>query len=353
MRPARLRWTRPRSTRLRSGLAAVVCALGVTTAIVGPALVDGGGDTRQSRPSDRSRLGPHTLGAGSETAAEDCEKPEASLRPSSASGKAIERIKDRRIHGHKVGKLIAGVDQNSYRWGYRDPATGELTGFDIDLVRAIAKDIFGDPDAVIYRTIPTSQRIKALQQNKVDIVVRTMTINCDRIKDVAFSTAYFQAGQQVLVPDGSSITGYNTTLRGKRVCTAQGSTAEGVLDDPEKGAKALGAIKVKPVPNQLDCLVRLQMGQVDAVITDNALAAGQAAQDPSVKLVGPRFTDELYGVAMNKKDDDLVRRVNKVLEDYRRGGSDSPWQRAYRTWLAEDFGRTQRNPAPPDPLYKD
>ncbi|MEU8823278.1 glutamate ABC transporter substrate-binding protein [Streptomyces sp. NPDC048636] len=335
---------------VRSAAAVAVCALGVATAIVAPAMVDGQDDSGRSTAADRR---PQALRAGHRTAADSCEKPEASLRPSGASGPAIKRIKNREINGHKVGKLIAGVDQNSYRWGYRDPATGDLTGFDIDIVRAIAKDIFGDPDAVIYRTIPTSQRIKALQQGKVDVVVRTMTINCDRIKDVAFSTAYFQAGQQVLVGEGSSTTGYNRTLRGKKVCTAQGSTAEAELDKPETGAEALGAIKVKPVPNQLDCLVRLQLGQVDAVITDNALAAGQAAQDPSVKLVGSRFTDELYGVAMNKDDKDLVRRVNKVLADYREGGDSSPWMRAYRKWLAEDFGGAQEKPAPPDPVYRD
>nr|WP_236075816.1 glutamate ABC transporter substrate-binding protein [Streptomyces coffeae] len=337
---------------VRSAAAVAVCTLGVATAIVVPAMVDGdnGGRGGRSEAADRR---PQALRAGHRTAADSCKKPEASLRPSGASGPAIKRIKNRQINGHKVGKLIAGVDQNSYRWGYRNPATGDLTGFDIDIVRAIAKDIFGDPDAVIYRTIPTSQRIKALQQGKVDVVVRTMTINCDRIKDVAFSTAYFQAGQQVLVDEGSSITGYNRTLRGKKVCTAGGSTAEAELDKPGTGAKALGAIKVKPVPNQLDCLVRLQLGEVDAVITDNALAAGQAAQDPSVKLVGSRFTDELYGVAMNKGDDDLVRRVNEVLADYRKGGDNSPWMRAYRKWLAEDFGGAQENPAPPDPVYKD
>ncbi|WP_431771052.1 glutamate ABC transporter substrate-binding protein [Streptomyces cucumeris] len=335
---------------VRSAAAVAVCVLGVATAIVGPALVDGKGDGGRSGAADRRA---QALRAGHEAAADSCKKPEASLRPSGASGPAIKRIKNREINGHKVGKLIAGVDQNSYRWGYRDPATGDLTGFDIDIVRAIAEDIFGDPDAVIYRTIPTSQRIKALQQGKVDVVVRTMTVNCDRIKDVAFSTAYFQAGQQVLVGEGSSITGYNRTLRGKKVCTAQGSTAEAELDRPGSGAGKLGAIKVKPVPNQLDCLVRLQLGQVDAVITDNALAAGQAAQDPSVKLVGSRFTDELYGVAMNKDDEDLVRRVNKVLADYRKGGDDSPWMRAYRKWLAEDFGGAQEKPAPPDPVYKD
>ncbi|MET7761605.1 glutamate ABC transporter substrate-binding protein [Streptomyces sp. NPDC005355] len=335
---------------VRSGAAVAVCALGVATAILVPAAMDGDGGAGDGRRGARH---PHTVRTGSEAAAGTCDKPEASLRPSSASGPAIKRIKNREVNGHKLNKLIAGVDQNSYRWGYRDPATGDLTGFDIDLVHAIAKDVFGDPDAVIFRTIPTSQRIKALQQGKVDVVVRTMTINCDRIRDVAFSTAYFQAGQQVLVADGSSVTGYNKTLRGKKVCTAQGSTAEAELDKPDTGAKALGAIKVKPVPNQLDCLVRLQLGEVDAVITDNALAAGQAAQDPSVKLVGSRFTDELYGVAMNRDDDDLVRRVNKVLEDYRAGGDNSPWMRAYRKWLAKDFGTAQGNPAPPDPVYKD
>ncbi|MDN3059247.1 glutamate ABC transporter substrate-binding protein [Streptomyces sp. SRF1] len=335
---------------VRSAAAVTVCVLGVATAIVAPAMVDDGGSDGGGRGGARH---PRTVRTGAEAAADSCRDPEASLRPSSASGPAIKRIKNRVVNGHKLNKLIAGVDQNSYRWGYRDPATGDLTGFDIDLVRAIAEDIFGDPDAVIFRTIPTSQRIKALQQGKVDVVVRTMTINCDRIKDVAFSTAYFQAGQQVLVADDSTITGYNKTLRGKKVCTAQGSTAEAELDKPDTGAEHLGAIKVKPVPNQLDCLVRLQLGQVDAVITDNALAAGQAAQDPSVKLVGSRFTDEFYGVAMNKNDEDLVRRVNKVLEHYRQGGAGSPWMRAYQKWLAKDFGTAQENPAPPAPQYKD
>ncbi|MCA6096676.1 transporter substrate-binding domain-containing protein, partial [Streptomyces sp. SCA3-4] len=81
-----------------------------------------------------------------------CAAPEASLRPSTADGPAVQRIKNR-------GRLVAGVDQNSYRWGYRDPATGELSGFDIDLVRAVAKAVLGDPGKVTFLAIPTNQRI--------------------------------------------------------------------------------------------------------------------------------------------------------------------------------------------------
>ncbi|GAA2920416.1 glutamate ABC transporter substrate-binding protein [Streptomyces thioluteus] len=270
--------------------------------------------------------------------AAECAAPEASLRPSTADGPAVRRIKER-------GRLIAGVDQNSYRWGYRDPASGRLNGFDIDLVRAIAKSLLGDPNKVAFLAIPTNQRIPALKSGKVDIVARTMTINCSRIKEVAFSTAYFEAGQQLLAPKGSPVTGFDDgSLTGHTVCAASGSTAETAL------AKKGRSVRVTTVPNQLDCLVRLQLGQVDAVLTDNALAAGQAAQDPSVGLVGKPFTTEYYGVAMNHDSTDLVRRVNAVLDDYRRGGADSPWMVSYRKWLDRaNLGIT----APPEPTYRD
>nr|WP_184347379.1 glutamate ABC transporter substrate-binding protein [Streptomyces olivoverticillatus] len=316
---------RMRGSAVAGAAAAAVCALTVAVAVAVP---PAGGTTGHPavRPAARA-----------DAVAADCTDPEAGLRPQTVDGPAVQRIKDR-------GRLIAGVDQNSYRWGYRDPASRELNGFDIDLVHAIAKALLGDPDKVSFLAIPTNQRIPAVQKGKVDIIVRTMTISCDRIKQVAFSTAYFETGQQLLAPKGSPITAYDDSLRGKAVCAAKGSTAEGQLKKDSHGASVL------TVPNQLDCLVRLQLGQVDAVLTDSALAAGQAAQDPSVRLVGKPFTTESYGVAMNLKDEDLVRRVNAVLEDYRRGGDGSPWMTAYRKWLAADLkGIT----APPEPKYRD
>ncbi|MEU8351710.1 glutamate ABC transporter substrate-binding protein [Streptomyces sp. NPDC048845] len=311
---------------------AVACAL---AAALLPAVRHEAGTGRAGPPR------PPEATPARQAADEDCEDPEASLRPSGADGPAVNRIQESR-------QLVVGVDQNSFRWGYRDPATQDLVGFDIDLVEAIAEDILGEDyreqdKKVVYRAIPTNQRIPALQKGDVDLVVRTMTINCDRIRDVAFSTAYFEAGQQVLAPKGSGIEGFDATLAGRTVCTAAGSTGESELRKQSHGAR------VVTVPNQLDCLVRLQLGEVDAVVTDNALAAGQAAQDPSVELVGEPFTEEPYGVAVNLADDDLVRRVNKVLEEYRAGGADSAWREAYEKWLADDLRGIE---GPPAPKYK-
>ncbi|QNP63341.1 glutamate ABC transporter substrate-binding protein [Streptomyces genisteinicus] len=333
------------------GVAGMAAACALTAAVTLLPLSHGGADVLDAEPARH--------GSSLPAKADDCTDPEASLRPSAGGGPNIDAIKER-------GKLVVGVDQNSYQWGFRRPldpeetadgtakaSAGRLEGFDIDLARAIAADILGSEDAIIFRAIPTNQRIAALDSGAVDIVVRTMTINCARIEQVAFSTAYFQAGQQVLAPKGQEITGYDASLKGRRVCTAEGSTAYEAMERNAFGATFRDEHDGGPqdedlltVPNQLDCLVRLQQGLVDAIVTDNALAAGQAAQDPSVELKGEPFTTEFYGVATKLGKDDVVRRVNHVLDEYRKG----PWMAAYTRWLKDDLpGIT----APPRPEYRD
>lgn len=332
MRTAKARNTKGPGRNLRGwgGVAGTAAAVALTAALL-PGLA---GDGRQDRTADDRAAGGVVAAQPAKAGQEECESPEASLRPSaSASGDGVARIIER-------GHLIAGIDQNSYRWGYRNPLTGTLEGFDIDLARAIAGEILGDEEKVVFRSIPTSERIPALQDKRVDIVVRTMTINCERIEEVAFSTEYFTGDQQVLAPADSGITGFDESLDGKRVCTAEGSTGQGALEEESYGAKLM------LVPNQLDCLVRLQLGKADAVVTDNALAAGQAAQDPSMRLFGTLNRPEPYGVAMNIDDNDLVRRVNHLLENYRENG----WQTAYDKWLADDMPGID---GPPAPKYKD
>ncbi|MFG2349459.1 glutamate ABC transporter substrate-binding protein [Streptomyces phaeochromogenes] len=320
------------------GAMAVVCALAAVFALLLP--------VTQSREDGGTDADGQGVTQGSQAKAEKCPAPQnQSLSPDSGpqDGKTIQRIK-------KNGFLTVGVDQNSYRFGYRDPNStskkAQLEGFDIDLVHAIADEILGEKDAEVhFQAIPTSERIPAIQRGDVDMVVRTMTINCERLGLVAFSSPYFETGQQVLAPKKSDIKGYDDTLANKRICSASGSIAF------DKLKADLGSVIPKSadirtvVPNQLDCLVRLQLGEVDAVVTDGALAASQAAQDPTVELKGEPFTDEYYGVAMRKDATDLIRRVNQILVDYRK----ADWQKSYNTWLAGTLGKSD---GPPPVQYK-
>ncbi|MFF8607017.1 glutamate ABC transporter substrate-binding protein [Streptomyces sp. NPDC015346] len=270
--------------------------------------------------------------------APSCDPRRASPRPSRVDGPAVRRIRER-------GHLVAGVDLNSYLWGSLDPHTRQPVGFDVDLVRAIARDILGPGATVRFVSMPPGQRIARLKARQVDVMVRTMSITCERLTEVAFSSVYFETGHRLLVPEGSPITGFDERLRGRRVCLGKGSSAADLLRTSGTGARAV------ETASHLDCLVELQQGKVDAILTHATLAAGLAAQDPTVRLVGPRLDTALYGVAMNKDDTDLVRRVNAVLEDYRKGGGRSPWMTSYDTWLAPTLG--PRPPEPPRAQYAD
>jgi polar amino acid transport system substrate-binding protein len=272
---------------------------------------------------------------------DDCGDREASLRPgplpspnAMPAGSTMAEIAAR-------GRLIVGVDQNTYYFGYRDPSSVEIKGFDIDLAREIARSIFGDPNSVELQVVDAKNRESALESGQVDLVVRTYSITCDRKKEVDFSTTYFYANQRILVAKDSQIHSA-ADLVGKRVCAVSGTTSLPRLLAVNPDLTVVG------VANWTDCLLMLQQGQVDAISTDDAVLAGLAHQDPNMELVGPSLGIEPYGVGIKKGNDDLVRFVNGVLDEIR---TDGTWNQLYDRWLT--LTSLGPSPGPPPPRYQD
>lgn len=266
---------------------------------------------------------------------ESCD-PLPSLRPDDKPpAERVPKILER-------GRLIVGLDQGSNLFSFRDPGTGELTGFDVELAREIATDIFGDPRQVEFRSLTSANRIKALEDDEVDLVIRSMSITCERRERVTFSVPYFQAYQRVLAVRGSGIENLED-LEGKRVCVASGTTSGAQL------WQELDRITVLSVNTWADCLVAIQQDQVDAITTDDAILVGITAQDPYLQIVGPQLNAEPYGVGIAKSTpqnntDGLVRQVNSTLERIRNDGT---WNRMYSTWLS-GLGSS---PGMPQPIY--
>jgi polar amino acid transport system substrate-binding protein len=222
------------------------------------------------------------------------------------------------------GYLIAGVDQSTYHFGYANPLDGKIEGFDIDMIKAVADAIFGNPNDVVYKAISDAQRIPDILGGSVDIVAHTMTITCQRLTQVDFSSVYFDAHQQVLIPDNSPATNGLADLGGQKVCATSGSDSVTTIENYPSHPL------VVQVPYWTDCLVLLQQNQVAAISTDNSILAGLAAQDPFTKIVGPYLTDEPYGLAISKKHQDFVKFVNAVLAKER---ADGQWAASYVYWL--------------------
>jgi polar amino acid transport system substrate-binding protein len=266
--------------------------------------------------------------------------PRASFRPRGAlpapgrmpAGTTMAKIVQR-------GRLIVGTDQNAYLFSYRDPNTGELTGYEVDLAHEIARALFGDPSKVQFRHITTADRIPILQRGEVDIVIRSMTMTCARWQQVNFSTEYLHAAQKILVNRGSGIGSLADIAKRKgKVCATNGSTSIVKLSQ-QPGVTPVGT------DSTIDCLVLLQQGQVDAVSTNDSLLLGLAAQDPGTEIVGPPMSSEPSGVGIPKLNVDLVRFVNGVLERLRANGA---LARSYQRWLGK------LGPAPtPVAVYRD
>lgn len=228
------------------------------------------------------------------------------------------------------GHLVAGVSGDTFLLGARNPKTGTIEGFDIDMVRAIAQAIFGDANKYSLRVITANERIPVLQSGEVDVVVRAMTMTCDRWKQIAFSSVYYQAGQKVMVRTDSDIEAL-ADLAGKRVCAPNGtSSIDNLL------VKVPDAVIV-PSENHTGCLVLFQSGAVDAVTGDDTVLAGLAAQDPYARVLTKEqaFSSEPYGIGVNSEQVDLVRFVNARLEQMRTNGE---WQASYDKWLAPRLG---------------
>ena len=277
---------------------------------------------------------PPSLVPAPDRADENCDLT-ASLRPfpdSKQADAAVAKIKAR-------GRLIVGLDIGSNLFSFRDPITGEITGFDVDIAGEVARDIFGSPSQVEYRILSSADRIAALQNNRVDVVVKTMSITCERKKLVNFSTVYLVANQRILAPRDSTIS-KASDLSGKRVCAVKGTTS----------LQRIQEINPSPIVMQVvtwaDCLVALQQRQVDAVSTDDSILAGLVAQDPYLHIVGPSMNEEPYGIGINLENTGLVRFVNGTLDRIRRDGT---WSTLYRKWLTV-LGPP---PAPPVPRYSD
>jgi glutamate transport system substrate-binding protein len=213
------------------------------------------------------------------------------------------------------GKLTIGVKADQPGLGLQTGST--YTGFDIEISKIIAKGLGVPESGITFKTTVSANREAYLQQGQVDLVVATYTINDDRKKVVNFAGPYYVAGQDLLVPAASTITGPES-LAGKKVCSASGSTPAKRIQTDYKTAK------LQLFDTYSKCVTALAGGQVDAVTTDDIILAGYASQDQyagKFKVVGKPFSTEPYGIGLKKDDTAGCNKVNDILKAAAADGS--------------------------------
>ena len=168
---------------------------------------------------------------------------------------------------------------------------GNIVGFDIDIVNAIAKAAGIEIEFVNTRW---DGIFVALASGEFDAVASAATITDERKETVDFTDPYFNAGQSLAVPIGSDITSPDD-LAGKRVGTQLGTTGD-IWGTDNTDAEM---VRYDEITLAFQALAQ---GDIDAIINDGPTSAEIIKANPEmgVTLVGEPFTDEFYGIAVNK-----------------------------------------------------
>ncbi len=232
----------------------------------------------------------------------------------------------------EAGEIKIGVKYDVPPFGFQNPQSGDVEGFDVDLGRAIAEKLGVEPNFI---EAISDNRIPFLEDGTVDLVLSTMTINQERDMEIDFSEPYYIANGRILVPQDSEIQGL-ADLAGNRVCTALGSTYEETLREQAPDAT------LRLVDSYSECLELIQNGAVDAVSTDDVILTGMIIQDDTLQLVEEEpLTTEPYGAGIKDGDTEFKEFVDGVFEEYK---TDGRWAEAYQKWVGQYTGEDQEPP---------
>jgi ABC-type amino acid transport substrate-binding protein len=231
----------------------------------------------------------------------------------------------------QAGEITIGVKFDVPPFGFKNPQTNEVEGFDVDMGKFIAEELGVEPKFI---EAISDNRIPFLERGTVDLILSTMTINAERDMEIDFSEPYYIAQGRILVPKGSDIKGLED-LGGKGVCTALGSTYEETIRTEAPDAD------LKLVDTYSECLELLQNEAIDAISTDDVILTGMIIQDDSLEMVGDRLTVEPYGVGIKEGDKQLKEFVDGVLN---KAENDGRWEETYQKWVGRHIDKQQEPP---------
>jgi aspartate/glutamate/glutamine transport system substrate-binding protein len=220
----------------------------------------------------------------------------------------IKAIKDR-------GTLKIGVKVDVPKFGYKDPKTNKIDGFEIDIARAVAKKILGDENKIDAQAVTAKTRGPLLDSGEVDLVAATFTITEERKKSYNFSEPYFTDGVGLLVKKASGISSLKD-LNGKKIGVAQSATSKkAVQEQADKLGIKVTFAEFNTYP---EIKTALDSGRVDCFSVDGAILFGYL--DDSTTILSDRFSPQEYGIASKKGNDGVTKAVNETISEMKKSG---------------------------------
>ncbi len=222
--------------------------------------------------------------------------------------------------GDKV--LRVGAETTFPPFEYQEQGSSEYTGFDMDLIRAIAKEL---GLSVEIKSMQFDGLIPALQAGNIDAIISAVTITDERKAKVDFSDPYYNSGLAIVVPRDNTAVKSFKDLEGKKLAVQIGTTSA-------SEAKKIKNAVVREFNSTSDAYLELKAGGADAVINDLPVSQDflNKGGNAYAKLVGEILNSEQYGIAVKKDNADLLKKINAGLAALRKNGE---YDKLYVKWF--------------------
>ncbi|SEO70314.1 basic amino acid ABC transporter substrate-binding protein [Propionispora vibrioides] len=224
----------------------------------------------------------------------------------------------------KATVLKVGTEPSFAPFEFQDEKSKDYVGFDMDLIRAIGKQMGAE---VEIQSMGFDGLIPALEAGNIDVAVSGMTITEERAQKVNFSKPYYKSGLTVVVKTGNNtIKGFGD-LEGKKIGAQIGTTGA-------EEAKKIKNAQVREFNTPPEAFMELKAGGVDAVINDKPVNDYFMKETGSkdAQQVGEPLTAEDYGIAMSKKNTELADKINKALDELKQNGE---YDKIYEKWFGK------------------
>ncbi|MBS9403356.1 transporter substrate-binding domain-containing protein [Halomonas sp. TRM85114] len=222
--------------------------------------------------------------------------------------------------------LAVVTDPSFVPFEMMDQETGEMVGFDMDIISEVAERAGFEYD---LETMDFNGIIPAIQTGNVDIAIAGVTITEERAEIVDFSDPYYDSGLRILVSADDDSVEEIEDLKGKKIGTKVGSTSYDYLEE-NLGDEA----DITPYPGSSDMYMALLGGSVDAVFYDapNVGYFSQTRGEGRVKVVGPLYEGQQYGIVL-VKGSEWVEPVNEALAEMKEDGT---YDDIHAKWFGSD-----------------
>lgn len=232
--------------------------------------------------------------------------------------------------GEAQDKIIIGSDAAYPPLEWQDTATGELVGYDIDVIKAVMEEAGLEYE---IRNMAWDALIPSLTSNQIDVVISAMTIKPSRAESVDFTDPYYKSGLIVAVHKNNEDIHSFDDLAGKNIGVQIGTTGADKAEEIKAANPGTEVVAYDRIP---EAFMALRNGNVDAVVNDAPVAYYFIEQDTrdDFKVVGDLLSSEYYGIAMAKDNAELYDAVNGALKALKENGK---LQEIHDEWFGE-FG---------------